>query len=335
MSDRKHREKDERTAVFGWASVLALALAGAALGFLAVWTAEAVAPVDREHAVAVRVTDLDGDGHERYGYDLEARTTDGRTIPLAGGSARVDRVRSGEPVVVTLSRATGRPLAVRHVEGEANLHHHTGAVVLVVAAGLFAAAVAWRRRPLLRAASAVLPFAPRLLAAAVTVAALVLAGAAPLDRDPADGSRSSLDGMGIYRDPAFFPDRVVGVGTEAEVDDMAVTVRAPAATVAPAPGAGTALRVVAVPVVVRGTGQGTGTHLPVVLIGEGEGDAQLLRWSRCGEEPGALDDTFAPGETTGRLCFAVPQRFDPRYLVLERGGASVAVDVRGGTAAGG
>ncbi|WP_031007982.1 hypothetical protein [Streptomyces sp. NRRL F-5727] len=325
--------RNERTTVFGWLGVGLLVLAGAAVAFLGVWTVEAVAPVERHHAVIMRVDDDPGDlsdGHERFDYRLEAMTTDGRVVALAGGQERVDHLSYGEPVIVTLSRATGRPLSVRHGDGEVELHHHPWAVLAVVLAGLFAAVVAWRARPLLRAASAVLPFAPRLVTATLAAAALVLAGHALLDRETHGDSRNVADGMGIYRDEKVFPKRVVPTGREARLDDLFVTARGPAADVVPATGDATRLRIVAVPFAGRNPTAADIPWVPVKLIGEGPGEAQLLRASRCGGEPGASDGSFARGETTGRLCFAVAQRFEPRYLILTRGGTTLALDVRAG-----
>ncbi|MFF2774347.1 hypothetical protein ACFVU3_05510 [Streptomyces sp. NPDC058052] len=328
-------ERDERTTVFGWASVALMALAGAAIAYLGVWTAEAVAPVERHHAVILRVNDADGaEGHERFGYDLEAMTGDGRVIALAPGQERVDRLSIGEPVIVTLSRATGRPLSVRYAEGDVELHHHTTAIVLVTVAGLFAAVVAWRARPLLAAASAVLPVAPRLLVAAVTATAVAVTAVGILDRETGGDIRHVADGMDIYGDPEFFPERVVAVGEEAPLDGVFVTARGPAAEVT-TPGPDPALRVVAVPVTLRNPTPETVLTVRLVLIGEGQGETQMLRGSRCGDEPGALVGTFPHGTTTGRLCFVVAQRFDPRYLILERGDTSLALDVRTGPGAAG
>ncbi|MFD8012983.1 hypothetical protein [Streptomyces sp. NPDC058955] len=338
MADKDERAEQalrkERTTVFGWLSVGLLVLAGAAVAFLGVWTVEAVAPVERHHAVIMQVDDPDTtDGHERFGYALEAMTTDGRVIALADGQERLAHLSLGEPVIVTLSRATGRPLSVRHWDGDTQFHHHPWAVLAVVLVGLFAAVVLWRVRPLLRAASAVLPFAPRLVTATLAAAALFLAGHALLDGETRGDSRHVADGMGIYRDEESFPKQVVPVGQEAKLDDLFVTARGAAANVGPATGDDTRVRIVAVPFAGRNPTPAAVPWVPVKLIGEGPGEAQLLLGSRCGDEPGASDGSFARGETTGRLCFAVSQRFEPRYLVLTRGGTTLALDVRSGTGA--
>ncbi|MFI8324257.1 hypothetical protein [Streptomyces sp. NPDC085529] len=323
--------RNERTTVFGWLSVGLLVLAGAAAAFLAVWTVEAVAPVERHHAVIMKVDDDPGlsDGHERFDYVVEAMTTDGRVLALAAGQERVNHLSLGEPVIVTLSRATGRPLSVRHRDGEVELHHHPWAVLAVVLAGLFTAVVAWRARALLRAGSAVLPFAPRLVTATLTAAALLLAGNALLDAETYGDSRHVPDGMGIHRDAKSFPKQVVPTGREARLDDLHVTARGPAADSVPA-GDDTRLRIVSVPVTVRNPTPADIPWVPVKLIGEGPGVPQLLLGGRCGDEPGASDGSFARGETTGRLCFAVAQRFEPRYLIVTRGGTTLALDVRAG-----
>ncbi|MCT7356224.1 hypothetical protein N4P33_29365 [Streptomyces sp. 15-116A] len=204
-------ERRQGAAVF---SLLALAVAGAALAFLTIWTTEALAPVTEKHAVIAH----EGDGDEAfteesdgpYDFEVHALTEDGDTIPLGEGGELLKPLALGDPVIVTLSNATGRPLGARGPGGEVSLHHHAGMIILVTLATVALLLTTRYHRRLRRATHAILTplppkLAPWITPAAVTATALATTTAL-LTPDTPDHEPHTMDGMGIYASADHFPD---------------------------------------------------------------------------------------------------------------------------------
>ncbi|MBG0829736.1 hypothetical protein HS041_18390 [Planomonospora sp. ID67723] len=321
----------ERAPAFGmnpktWASAALLVAAGCAAVFLAVWTVEAVAPVAEVQAVIAAGIDhgeadyddeVPGDGPSLEGtpyddeYITEAHTADGRIIDLGAPPGVRAKLAMGEPVVVALSSVTGRPVTVRTTEGDLSLHHSADRMVIVAVAGALIAAASWNRRRLRRVMSPVVSVA--------LVVAVTGTGAVSLLPEPVRQAAgiTPVDAMGIYGDARHFPRRVVRIGQEATWPGLTLRVDGPVTT-GPPPGAPSWLdgfRVMVVPVSVTGSAR-TG-HVRTLLIGAGQGRAELVDGPACGGLPGAFDGTTTGRSTAGPMCFAVPPRFEPRYLVIE------------------
>lgn len=330
MNAAEPERNAERNKAFGVLGLLWLAAVGAAVVFLAVWGVEAVAPVVRETAVIGHADDGDGGGGPND-FFVEALTDGGAEVPLGEGGGILEPLHLGDAAVVTRSRVTERPLGVRGPDGEVDLHHHTGAVVLVTASVALLGGTLWRGRRIYGAAHRILrPRAARrlvppaaLLAGALAVSVSLFASAAP------DGRPWTLDGMGVYDTPKFFPETVVRAGEAAVVRGYSLSIGAPLTEKRPVgvPGRLSGLRILVADVAVRSDRREAG-YLPLQLIGKGRGKAALLEAADCGTAPGAFDGHVAQSPPpTARLCFVVPEGFRPRYLIVGGADDDVAMAV--------
>ncbi|GHA91974.1 hypothetical protein GCM10010305_39530 [Streptomyces termitum] len=321
----------ERDRAVGASALLWLAAVGVVAVFLAVWGVEAVAPVVRESAVIGHADDGGGDDGGPESPAVKALTGDGRAVPLGEAGGILRPFRLGDAVVVTRSRVTGRPLAVRGPGGEADLHTHGGIVVLLAVSGVVVGVTCrYGRRVYAAARRLPLPGPVRRLPVfAVPVAGAALAGLTLFGPGGSEGRPWTLDGMGIYDAPEFFPGTVVPSGGTADVRGFSLRVGGPLAEGAPAgaPGRLAGLRVLVAEVVVR-NGREAAAYLPVQLVGEGRGRAALLAAGECGAAPGGFDGhvPVRPAPVS-RMCFVVPEGFAPRYLIVGGADDDVALAV--------
>ncbi|MFI6642628.1 hypothetical protein [Streptomyces sp. NPDC050504] len=310
--------------------LLWLAVLGAAVAFLAVWGTEAVAPVVRETAVIGHSSDGTDEG-EPNSFFVEALTDSGAEVPLGEGGGILEPIHLGDAVVVARSRVTDRAISVSGPDGEVNLHHHTGILVLVTLSVAFLGVTAWLgRRVLVAARRALRPGAVRQLVPPAALLAGAIAVSASLFTSDAPGGRPwTLDGMGVYDSPKFFPETVVRAGDAATVRGYSLRIGAPMAEKTPegAPGRLSGLRVLVADVAVRNEGKEEG-YLQLELIGSGRGKASLLEADECGTAPGAFDGHVAAlPPPSSRLCFVVPEGFRPRFLIAGGADDDVAMAV--------
>ncbi|MCP9957522.1 hypothetical protein [Streptomyces sudanensis] len=336
-SERQHRP----VTVF---ALLVLAMAGACLAFLALWVAEGLAPVTESGGVVGHVSDGEGDRGPSDGYDefeVEVRTGDG-AVHLGERGPLLVPLQLGDPVVVARSAPTGRVVSVRGPDGEVDLHAHAGMIVLVGVAAAGTAGAVWQRRRLVEAVGWGLPSAgvsAPVLGAAVTVLGAVAVLAALVVPETPEGDRWTVDGMGVYESPKYFPETVVPRGRDVDLQEVVLRVRGPLVEGAPpgSPERLRGLRVLVVPMTARIVSADPGRYVRLELIGRGEGRPRLLRAADCGTAPGAFDGIVADGASEGgpseggsseggpseggpserRVCFAVPPDFVPEYLVLD------------------
>jgi hypothetical protein len=302
-----------------------MAVAGAGVAVAVQWTGQSVAPSVEVRAVidASSVETEQGRGGTTRDHTVRAVTASGRVIDLAGSgngagltasAAGLDR---GAPVLVTRSTYDGEILAVRSPLATVPVAQHGAGVVLRVLGLLVAAAAlvlgvrGWSRStvgvPVLCAVGG------------LALTALLIRPAPDLGLSP----YPLPDAMAGYADPPTgpSPDPLLSTRT---VDAVATagtpvpTAPGDSLTVTGPPVAGTAggFDTVRIPLAVD---PGDGAPVPNLrLVGTGAG--RTVELPDCG--PSGLPPRLTtPGE--GVVCFAVPDDFAPRYLVLTNDGVAI------------
>lgn len=261
---------------------------------------------------------------------FEARTDSGRTVRRDHGVQHlVTALQEGDPVVLRQSRATGDLLGLWTVDGYHRLHLHAGGVLArVIGLGLLGAVLAaplagwlyWLRR------SRHLPsIAGTVVVPALTAAILLLFVPDPdPDTPPAGGGPGEFDArLGP-------PEQVVPPGGTAEIGDALVTVTGPPSRGVPAgspPWLGR-FHLLVVPVRVEPADPAGRPRLSLELFDPHRGSVRPVPAGYCGAGPGGYDGgrTPAPPPAAGRVCFALPGRFEPQYLTIgSEAGAGAAI----------
>ncbi|MCO1656506.1 hypothetical protein [Pseudonocardia humida] len=330
----------QRSAANPWVRHLLLLLAGAALVLPVEWVVHAASPTADTRAVVVEssVERRGSTGRVSYIHNAVAVTADGAAIDLdaaGSGAGALAELDLGAPVVITRSAADGRVLLVRAPQTVIDVENHWGAVVLRVGCLLVAGAALWLGWVAPRAV--VVAFALMPLGAALVLVVL------PRQHDIGAYPYPVRDAMQHYLDPptatpsdpnrsTFRVDAVVPIGTAVPTDlDTTVTVTGPPRTGLPAgadPGIDEVFSTVRIPVRVEPAPPARRARLPTVLLLLGEGRGSTVRLDQepaCAGAPDAVPDRH-DGPREGYVCYAVPDDFEARYLVLRND--DVAVDLR-------
>lgn len=308
-----------------WVRGALMAVAGAGVAVAVQWVGQSVAPTVEVRAVidASSVELSEGRGGTIRDYTVRAVTASGQVIDLAGSgngaglSASAAGLDRGVPVLITRSTYDGEILAVRSPLATVPVAQHGAGVLLrviglVVAAGALVLGVrGWSR------STVGLP---------VLCAVGGLALAALLIRPSPDLGPSRYpppDAMAGYADPPTGPspdpllstrtvDAVAAPGTPVPTEPgVSLTVTGP-----PVPGTADGFATVRIPLAVD---PGDGAPVPNLrLIGTGAG--RTVELPECGPS-GFPPRLTAPG--VGVVCFAVPDGFTPRYLVLTGDGVAI------------
>jgi hypothetical protein len=326
------------------AFLVATVLGGAVVS-VGPWIAHASSPTSESRAVVSASTSFVS------GYDRRSRPTrtervevvdaagNGFDLSAYGNLSGVRSLDRGDPVVLTRSEADGQILRARSPEVSVDLENHGWATaarfgwVLAAALALWIAVVASRGMPLWHRVVAIV--------AGATVGGFVLAAFIVPRPIFADDARSRLpnamDGYGRSADEIIAGDEepgysersvrevvppgtpvaapatlLISLPTVSTTETVILSVTGPAAAGLPA-GADPALvadfATISVPVAVTTPEQSAGPGLD--LLGDGRGLAMHL--PTCGGAPDG--ERFA--------CFAVPDGFAPRYLLV---GGSFGID---------
>lgn len=333
-----------------WARVFVAALlavvaglAGAVVGSLGVWVADAVAPRTTVLGVAVAEdgpTSVPGaPRYGSYGWMTAVVTEDNRLIRLHSSSSSVPEW-SGEPAVIQYSRLTGHPVTVRTASGYARLWLDNPLVVLAgldaVLLGLavvlvLAAVRVSRPDPAGPAVSD--PAEPsdelswRGCLLLLTVALLAFTAAAvPVSRTltrmlSIGHDRAALAVGSAGPAPTRYP-RQAPVGRAIRAGEFSIQVTGPVST-GPPPGAEAWLRqfhVLTVPVRVAFYSDDPTGSIQIELAGTGRGATELVPAAACGGRTVAFDgdwSTADPDPTAGRrICFVAPADFTPSHLLI-------------------
>ena len=310
-------------------ATLALAVVGVLGSFLAsfsvFWLLDVVSPTEQHPAVVASQTAEEHEYRRRRGgrytsieYDNVARDLNGEMIAFASNSLLGDEVQRhsgvGDPVVLAVSRVTGRVTIAEFVDERIDLRFHPIMLVAVgfsttmgIAAG-FGAIGLWRRSP-------ARPRTPVLIVATTVGVAVGLWGFVirenAVEADAADAMELPTD--------------VVEFGSTAELSDWTITLMSPLDAPADPVTDGILERFDLVAVDLEVTYRGTATQVVTGSRGDGlfidlvdvDGElAMRVDWYLCDEsrEHGLSFVEF--GETArGIECFVVPHGFEPAFVV--------------------
>ncbi|MBC6459182.1 hypothetical protein [Actinomadura sp. HBU206391] len=309
-------------------SYVQVALLGGLVAFTALWTVEVIAPTTPENVVISQhgcSYDTCCDGHSTIGTCAFA--ADGQALDIADYNhiGLVVPGYDGDPVVVHRSTVTGRVLKVWSTKESADLRVAGGICTLVLyclAAGLLLLLTL----PVRARLGGERPRRRPVTVLAVLVLTAVPTGAWALRGPEIADARPLPDSMGEYSQAGFLPDKTRRIGQTVETEDgIAIQVTGPPTTRPPTglPGRLNDFDLMIVPVTTRLTGDAIRPddygQYRVTLIGAGRGNTVIVPDPPCATALRTFRGEVRAGTPPirGRLCFAVPPGFRPRYLVIE------------------